>query len=217
MNLREWGSNSKEFFKFIAEEDKAPGVVWKVLGIVWNTENDTITMPACSKDKQSKVSTNSSDSINFDPLGCFSPTVLMAKLFIQELWKDKWEWDTSFNEEKVKRWKLISEGLECIPQQVIPRNIKLLDDSVIYTLLCFSDASSKAYTTVIYLHQASKSSTRVDLIFSKTWLASEHNTIPRLELLGILIGVRGLRFVEKELGLPVSSKILWTDSQCALQ
>ena len=65
MNLREWDSNSKEFFKFIAEEDKAPGVVCKVLGIVWNTENDTITMPACSKDKQSKVSTNSSDSINF--------------------------------------------------------------------------------------------------------------------------------------------------------
>ena len=51
MNLREWGSNSKEFFKFIAEEDKAHGVVCKVLGIVWNTENDTITVPACSKAK----------------------------------------------------------------------------------------------------------------------------------------------------------------------
>ena len=48
-------------------------------------------------------------------------------------------------------------------------------------------------------------------------LASEHITIPRLELLGILIGVRGLRFVERELSLPVSSKILWTVTQCALQ
>ena len=155
MNLREWGSNSKEFFKFIAEEDKAPGVVCKVLGIVWNTENDTITVPACSKAKQSKVSTKREvlqvTASMFDPLGYFSPTVLMAKLFIQELWKEKWEWDTSFNDEKVKRWKLISEGLECIPQQVIPRNIKLLGDSVIYTLLCFSNTSSKAYTAVIYL------------------------------------------------------------------
>ena len=104
---------------------------------MWNTENDTITVPACSKAKQSKVSTKREvlqvTASIFDPLGYFSPTVLMAKLFIQELWKEKWEWDTSFNDEKVKRWKLIAEGLECIPQQVIPRNIKLLDNSVIYT------------------------------------------------------------------------------------
>ena len=107
--------------------------------------------------------------------------------------------------------------MECIPQQVITRNIILSDDPIEYTLLCFSDASSKAYATVIYLHQISKSSTRVDLIFSKTRLASEYFTIPRLELLGILIGVRGLKFVEAELDLPVSSKVLWTVSQCALQ
>ena len=55
------------------------------------------------------------------------------------------------------------------------------------------------------------------MIFSKTRLASEHVTIPRLELLGILIGVRGLKFVEKELGFPVTAKVLWTDSQCTLQ
>ena len=70
---------------------------------------------------------------------------------------------------------------------------------------------------MIYLCQASKTSTKVDLIFSKIRLASEHVTIPRLELLGILIGLRGLKFVEKELGFPVTSKVLWTDSQCALQ
>ena len=55
------------------------------------------------------------------------------------------------------------------------------------------------------------------MIFAKARLASEGITIPRLELLGILIGVRGLKFVERELGFPVTSKVLWTDSQCALQ
>ena len=82
----------------------------KVLVIVWNTENDTITVPACSKAKQSKVSTKREvlqvTASIFDPLGYF-PMVLMANLFIQELWKEKWEWDKSFNEEKVERWKLI--------------------------------------------------------------------------------------------------------------
>ena len=63
--------------------------------------------------------------------------------------------------------ELILDGLEYIPQQVITRNITISDDPIEYTLLCFSDASSKAHATVIYLHQISKSSTRVDLIFSK--------------------------------------------------
>ena len=42
-------------------------------------------------------------------------------------------------------------------------------------------------------------------------------TIPRLELLGILIEVRALMFVEKEVCITVTSKVLRTDSQCALQ
>ena len=183
--------------------------------------DDTIAVPVCSNVKQKKASTKCEvlqvTASIFDPLGYFAPTVLMAKLFIQELWKEKWEWDTNFNEEKLQKWNLILDSLECIPQQMITRNITLSDDPIEYTLLCFSDSSSKAYVTVIYLHQISKSSTRVDLIFSKTRLASEHITIPRLELLGILIGVRGLKFVEAELGLSVLPKVLWTDSQCALQ
>ena len=191
------------------------------MGIVWNCEDDTIAVPVCSNVKQKKASTKREvlqvTASIFDPLRYFSPTVLIAKLFIPELWKEKWEWDTNFNEEKLQKWNLILECLECIPHQVITRNITLSGEPIECTLICFSDASSKAYATVIYLHQISKSSTRVDLIFSKTRLASEHITIPRLELLGILIGMRGLKFVEAELGLPVSSKVLWTDSQCALQ
>ena len=221
MNLREWSSNSNKFFQFVAEEDRASGAMCKVLGILWNCDNDTLAVPTISGAKLKKVSTKREVlqvmASVFDPLGYFSSTVLMAKLFIQELWKEKCEWDTTLSEEKLQKWELILESLECIPQHVVTKNIILPEESVEFTLLCFSDASSKAYAAVIYLCQASKTSTKVDLIFSKTRLASEHVTIPRLELLGILIGVRGLKFVEKELGFPVTSKVLWTDSQCALQ
>ena len=84
------------------------------------------------------------------------------------------------------------------------------------TLICFCDASIKAYATAIYLYHPSQGNYKVDLIFSKTRLAPIQITIPRLELLGVLIGVRALKFVEKELHLPVNSKVLWTDSQCVL-
>ena len=218
MNLREWSSNSKKFSQFLAEEDRASGAICKVLGILWNCDSDTLTVSTTVGAKMKKVYTKREvfqvmASI-FDPLGYFSPPVLMAKLFIQGLWKEKCEWDTTLSDEKLQKWELILESLECIPQHSIARNIILPDDSVEFTLLCFNDASSKAYAAAIYLYQASKTSTKVDL---KTRLASEHVTIPRLELLGILIGVRSLKFVEKEIGVSVTSKILWTDSQCILQ
>jgi len=191
------------------------------LGLIWNREEDTLAIPAPSYVRLKKASTKREVlqviASVFDPLGYFSPTVLMAKLFIQELWKEKWEWDTNLNDEKLHKWHLILGSLECISQHAITRNIRLSDDSIECALLCFCDASAKAYAAVIYIYQVSNTSVKVDLIFSKTRLASEHVTIPRLELLGILIGVRGLKFVEKELGFPVTSKILWTDSQCVLQ
>ena len=87
---------------------------------------------------------------------------------------------------------------------------------MVYTLVCFCNASAKAYATAIYLHQALSGDCKVDLIFSKTHLAPKKSTIPRLELLGVLIGTRALKFVQKELHLPTSSKLLWTDLQCVL-
>ena len=41
-------------------------------------------------------------------------------------------------------------------------------------------------------------------------------TLPQLELLAVLIGVRAGNFVTKELKLPISKRILWTDSECVL-
>ena len=41
-------------------------------------------------------------------------------------------------------------------------------------------------------------------------------TTPCLELLAVLIGVRAVYFVMKELRLNISKGILWTDSQCVL-
>ena len=57
MNLREWGSNSKQFSKFVVEEDRASGIIRKVLGLIWNCVNDTISVPICSNVKQRMTST----------------------------------------------------------------------------------------------------------------------------------------------------------------
>ena len=85
-----------------------------------------------------------------------------------------------------------------------------------YSLICFCDASVKAYATAIYLRQSTLNSYKTDLIFAKTRLAPQDVTIPRLELLGVLIGVRALKFVMKELYEQVTRMVIFTDSLCVL-
>ena len=50
------------------------------------------------------------------------------------------------------------------------------------------------------------------MIFSKTRLAPQNITIPRLELMGVLIGIYALEFVKNELHLQVTSTIVFSDS-----
>ena len=84
-------------------------------------------------------------------------------------------------------------------------------------LICFCDASEKTYATAIYLKTSSEGKTEVNLLFSKSRIASKKKmTIPRLELLALLIGMRSLKFVSKKLKLENTKITVWTDSQCVL-
>ena len=61
------------------------------------------------------------------------------------------------------------------------------------------------------------SAQRAFLLYSKMRLAPQKTTsIPRLELLGVVIGVRAITFVHNQLHRHVESQHLWTDSRCVL-
>ena len=103
MNLREWGSNSKEFLKSIPEQDRVNETITKVLGILWNTDQLTVkrSKPTeCS----SKREVLKSIATVFDPLGFFTPSTLQGKLFLQELWASEIEWDEKLEEEMLHKW-----------------------------------------------------------------------------------------------------------------
>ena len=93
MNLRKWASNSQELMKFVPEKDRATGSIIKVLCINWNLNNDTLSLPELSGDKIKEASTKheilQAVVLIFGPFGYFTPTVIEAKLFIQELWTCK--------------------------------------------------------------------------------------------------------------------------------
>ena len=155
----------------------------------------------------------------FDPLGYFAPSILEANFFMRQLWVDNCDWDTKLNKEQTKEWLQIAKNLEIISQHRMPRYIGINEthcEAIKYTLICFCDASAKAYSAAIYLSQSLTDSCKTDLIFCKTCLAPQNTTIPRLELLGVLIGVRTLKFVIKELHLLIDHTFVFTDSLCVL-
>lgn len=87
-----------------------------------------------------------------------------------------------------------------------------------FILFCFCDASARVYAAAVYLHQISGNNSKVDLIFSKTRLAPlKGMTIPRLELMAVLIGTRCVKYVQQELNVPILEMCIWTDSQCVLK
>lgn len=70
---------------------------------------------------------------------------------------------------------------------------------------------------IVYLRQEANGMYVNNLVFSKTRLAPMKDmTIPRLELLAAVIGVRCIRFVEDELRIEIVQKHIWLDSQCLL-
>ena len=142
----------------------------------------------------------------FDPLGFFTPATLQGKLFLQDLWASKKEWGEKLDEEMLHKWMKLQKEMECISMVTIPRFIGNSNCQ----LLCFFDASTKAYASVMYL----SSDAGVNLLFSKTRVAPIKKLgKPRLELLEVLIGVRMLNFVQDQLQLPIAKKFLNLDRQ----
>ncbi|MFH4985102.1 hypothetical protein AB6A40_011811, partial [Gnathostoma spinigerum] len=96
---------------------------------------------------------------------------------------------------------------------MIERNLKYST----LELHVFVDASSIAYAAAVYLRVKGEEQARTKIVFAKSRLnPSKEISIPRLELMAILIGVRSLRFVEEQLKLKIKKKFLWSGSKTAL-
>jgi len=114
-------------------------------------------------------------------------------------------------------WEQIKIDWENQSQIHVPRKILFNISDSVHTLLFFTDASIKAYATTIYFKSINPICSQLNLVFSKTRLAPiKQITIPRLELLALTIGFKAMNFVEKEIGLKISHKIIFSDSEIVL-
>ncbi|XP_047995284.1 uncharacterized protein LOC125233345 [Leguminivora glycinivorella] len=212
MNIREWNSNCKELGKAIPEINNKGTV--KTLGLDWNLCEDTLklrTKPA--NNTFTKRGILKAIASIYDPCGLAAPVVLPAKLLLQSLWIKNVKWDSPLSKEIITDWTNILKDLEAIKEICVPRNISNEETCQIH---CFTDASVKAYSAVVYILQKNN----LKFIIGKTRLTpikdQDNLKIARLELLGAIIGNRLIQYVIKYLPIKVTKQTLWCDSQIVI-
>uniref|UniRef100_A0A0M3IUX5 Integrase catalytic domain-containing protein n=1 Tax=Ascaris lumbricoides TaxID=6252 RepID=A0A0M3IUX5_ASCLU len=214
MNLREWLSNDEEVNRRFENDDRAGGGLSKILGIGWDVHSDSLELKLndCSRTKTEIVTKRrvlNQLASNYDPLGILSPTLLQGKLFFQRLWKEGWGWDEILDEGTTQEWNCLTEEWVKHAVVMVPRLIQA-DEKTPLTMHVFTDASKRAYATCVYINS--------QLVYAKTRLnPSKEISIPRMELMAVVIGTRVIKFIESQLHRPIARKILWCDAKCVLR
>lgn len=227
LNLRKWCSNyAKTIFdepmetcelNFRLNEESQDFV--KTLGVCWVPTTDTFHFKAKDFDtsKITKRIVISEASQLYDPLGLVNPVIVIAKLFMQKLWKLGLHWDEALPLELYNKWLSYRQRLLELNNLSIPRYVtkrRYLSRQ----LHAFADASEKAYGTVIYMRTIDiNGEIHVNLLCSKSRVASQDPvTIPRLELNAALLMAELTSRVKKAMCISESDTYYWSDSKCVL-
>lgn len=87
MNLRDWVSNVKEFFRLVPPQDQSTREKMKILGVTWSLTEDVLSVPVGNYEN-TPVPVTKREVLQrvasiFDPLEFFTPGTLKAKLFFK--------------------------------------------------------------------------------------------------------------------------------------
>lgn len=119
----------------------------------------------------------------FDPIGFTCPVSLHTKLLLQELWEEKINWDKKINGKRREEFLHWINELPNLKRIEVLRKLGKGD----LTLHAFGDASSSAYTAVVFARIEGENEVTVRLMSAKVQVAPKKATIPRLELMAATI------------------------------
>lgn len=220
--LRKFRTNAPDIFDnlHISNEIQDFSKQATVLGLNWSPDQDIL---------QFSISTNINTNFTkrtilskscqiFDPLGLLSACTIVPKIILQKLWQLKLDWDDPIPVDLNKDWRNFESNIGDIANIKIPRHV-LCPSPIVIEAHCFSDASQVAYSACIYLKSIDKfGNYSVRLLCAKARVAplKPELTIPRLELMGALLGARLHNKVIKSLRVKINKSVFWTDSTIVL-
>ncbi|GFW85339.1 integrase catalytic domain-containing protein [Trichonephila clavipes] len=226
-SLRKWVSNDPDVLATIPKELKAVDSKHtikddqpvKILGIAWLPDVDkfTFTITVNETDVWTKRKVLSEVAKIFDPLGWLAPSVVISKIFLQELWSHHLSWDEELPDSLARQWRTFQEQLPLLTNIKIPRCI-LIPQAIDVQVHGFCDSSEKAYCAVIYIRSKDATQTVVSrLLTSKTRFSPvKPQSLSRLELCSALLLANLLQATLPTLTVSISETFAWSDSKITL-
>ena len=220
-------SDESSYAKEILGQSSSTGGKCKILGMSWDNDKDTLEfdLAKVGKDAATERPTKrrvlSTIATIFDPQGIISPISIMAKVFFQDLCKEKLDWDDPIQVNRCTEWNAWLDDLARVNSITLPRWFYNESEGEIRRceIHGFGDASSKAYCAVVYLVYETVNGVHMTLLCSKTRVAPlKALTIPRLELLSARILSVLVDTVRDALSsqLKIDCVRYWVDSKTAL-
>ncbi|KHJ93420.1 hypothetical protein OESDEN_06675 [Oesophagostomum dentatum] len=153
-NIREFAANDEEIRSKLAEEDRNPSDMTKVLGIEWNTKEDKLVIE-CVMQPTQKITKRMVLHVNT------SPSAL----------------DEILSEEDQEQWKKLCDSMRGFKKEFLRR---ITNKNASHQLIAYSDASNSAMAACVYIRQNQEQK----LVIAKSKLPSLKgvHTIPKLEM-----------------------------------
>ena len=226
MHARKWLSNSSKVLseiriqdrKFEVDLDREGLPSTKTLGVWWSADDDVFTFKENAPgDDMSYTKRNFLRKIAtlFDPIGLLAPYTVRAKLLLQEMWTAGLEWDEELGDTLINTARAWFQELTVLTQLKIRRCLlekgKAVDTVTLHT---FVDASENAYGAVTYARYSYQDgSISTNIVAAKTHVApSKALSIPRLELMSAVIGVRLSKRISSVMEIKLNELVFWSDS-----
>lgn len=193
----------------------------RALGVEWCVASDQFQFRVLVKVRPlSRRGVLSTVASIYDPLGFVAPFILVGKLILQQMCRDKMGWDEPLSDDLRAQWESWLLDLQNLIDVKIQRCYLPADFKEVkkYELHHFSDASVAGYGECTYLRSISASGQiHCSLVIAKARVTpTKVTTVPRLELSAAVVAVRVSNLLRKELEIENAQEVFWKDSKVVL-